>query len=332
MISAARADVLRVVLDGLLDHGPTRHHLPDDPVGIVREYERSDDRELVALFAALLAYGRVSSIRSSLRALFGGLGPSPADSVRERAHLSDAWAPGFQHRWTRRDDVVGLMEAVRRMWAEEGSLGEALAERVRVERGFERGLSAWVRELRDRAASAQTRAPGRPTPRILRRSGPVEPSRGLRFLLADPAGPSACKRLRLFLRWMARPDDGIDLGVWEGLVDPAELIVPLDVHWARIGPRLGLARRRIPDGRMARELSENLRRIRPEDPLVYDFPVCHLGIAGGCPGTITVEHCLGCALSEGCASGRRRIASRRTSTRMQDPLNRTDGQRNQNAT
>jgi hypothetical protein len=118
---------------------------------------------------------------------------------------------------------------------------------------------------------------------------------------------------------MIRPEDGIDLGVWSGQLAPSELIVPLDVHWARIGPRLGLCRRRIPDARMAREITESLRRIRPEDPLVYDFPVCHLGIAGGCPAALTVTHCRRCPLQASCPTGRRRIASANNYTRMQDP-------------
>jgi hypothetical protein len=34
------------------------------------------------------------------------------------------------------------------------------------------------------------------------------------FFFPSPATGSACKRLCMFLRWMVRPDDGIDLGLW----------------------------------------------------------------------------------------------------------------------
>jgi hypothetical protein len=42
-------------------------------------------------------------------------------------------------------------------------------------------------------------------------------------LLPDPRGGSASKRLVLFLRWMVRPADGVDLGLWP--VEPARLEV-----------------------------------------------------------------------------------------------------------
>ena len=44
------------------------------------------------------------------------------------------------------------------------------------------------------------------------RSG-SQPSTGLKYLLADPAKSSPCKRLNLFLRWVVR-DDAVDLGLW----------------------------------------------------------------------------------------------------------------------
>lgn len=282
------------MLDRLLDDAGPRRHLDNDPIGLVRPYRGVDSQELVGLFAALLAYGRVASIRASLRLLFHEWGPDPAAALREDRHLRADWAPGFQHRWTRREDVRDLMQAVRTVWNSEGSLGAALAARVSASGDFERGLVLLLRELR-----------------AIGRRGRRE-SRGLRFLLADPSSGSACKRLRLYLRWMIRPDDGIDLGLWGGRFERSVLVVPLDVHWARMGPRLGLTRRSAPDGRMALEITENLRRIRPEDPLAYDFPVCHLGIGGACPEALTSGDCRRCPLRGGCATGRRRAPLRST--------------------
>jgi uncharacterized protein (TIGR02757 family) len=90
---------------------------------------------------------------------------------------------------------------------------------------------------------------------------------------------SACKRLHLFLRWMARKDE-VDPGVWSGL-DPARLMIPLDTHMFRIARTLELTRRKQADMRAALEITEAFRTICPEDPARYDFSLTRLGIREG---------------------------------------------------
>ncbi|MCA9728890.1 MAG: DUF2400 family protein, partial [Candidatus Eisenbacteria bacterium] len=106
------------------------------------------------------------------------------------------------------------------------------------------------------------------------------------------------------------PDDGIDLGTWSALLPSSDLTVPLDTHWARMGPRLGFTRRRVPGRRMAEDITDSLRSIDPSDPLRFDFPICHLGIRGHCPEDLSVSHCLTCPLAPVCVTGTRRIARR----------------------
>src|SRR6266545_3154058 len=62
------------------------------------------------------------------------------------------------------------------------------------------------------------------------------------FFFPSPASGSACKRLCMYLRWMVRPDDGIDLRLWRG-ISPSKLIIPVDAHIQRISRFLGLTRR-----------------------------------------------------------------------------------------
>ena len=57
-----------------------------------------------------------------------------------------------------------------------------------------------------------------------------------------------------------------------------ELVVPIDTHMCRICTELGLTRRRAPDLRMALDVTEGFRRIRPDDPVRYDFALTRLGI------------------------------------------------------
>jgi uncharacterized protein (TIGR02757 family) len=125
----------------------------------------------------------------------------------------------------------------------------------------------------------------------------------VRAFLSDPASGSACKRLNLFLRWMVRPDDGLDLGLWAP-VRPDQLVIPLDTHEARISRYLGLSDRRTVDWKMAVEVTEGLRRLDPSDPVRYDFALSRLGILDECPRRRDPVKCRRCPLVPVCTLGR----------------------------
>src|SRR3569832_1913961 len=122
---------------------------------------------------------------------------------------------------------------------------------------------------------------------------------GLRQLLSSPASGSACKRLNLFLRWMVRPDDNVDFGLWKE-IPPGKLVIPLDTHIIRISRYLGLTARKSPDWKMAKEITYSLKRLDPHDPLKYDFSLCHLGISGACPIEKDRAKCSVCPLLAAC--------------------------------
>lgn len=84
----------------------------------------------------------------------------------------------------------------------------------------------------------------------------------------------------MFLRWMVRKDrQGVDFGCWNR-IRPEQLLMPLDVHVDRIARRLGLLHRRQTDWQAVLELTENLRRFDPADPVKYDFALFGLGVIG----------------------------------------------------
>jgi uncharacterized protein (TIGR02757 family) len=118
------------------------------------------------------------------------------------------------------------------------------------------------------------------------------------FLFPAPLAGSACKRLCMFLRWVVRPADGIDLGIWHG-VTPAQLVIPVDTHISRICSYLGFTGRSSADWRMAQEITAALRRLDPADPVKYDFSLAHLGISEGCNG-VDPQRCLSCAIKGIC--------------------------------
>ena len=99
--------------------------------------------------------------------------------------------------------------------------------------------------------------------------------------------------MNLFLRWMVRPDDGVDIGSWS-FISPSRLVIPLDVHVMRLSRHLSLTDRKTSGWKTAVEVTAALRRLDPEDPVKYDFLLCHLGMMKKCPWGRDVRVCPGC--------------------------------------
>jgi uncharacterized protein (TIGR02757 family) len=240
-----------------------------DPVHIVRRYSGRDDREVVAFCAAALAFGRVASVLQSIESLLGAMGPSPAAFVRAfdpRRHRTRI--DPLVHRWIRGRDLVALLLILRRMLGESGSIEAFFLE------GDEPGspdVGPALDSFSTRALETDVRAA----------YGSSPPARlGVSYFFPRPSAGSACKRLNLFLRWMVRTD-AIDMGVWTK-VPPGRLIVPLDTHVIRLGRCLRLTRYLSPGWKMAAEITTSLRSLDPEDPIRYDFSLCHVGMMNAC--------------------------------------------------
>jgi len=102
----------------------------------------------------------------------------------------------------------------------------------------------------------------------------------------------------MYLRWMIRPDDRIDLGAWR-TIPPSKLAIPVDAHIQSICVLLRLTARKQADWKMACEITAALRKLTPEDPVRYDFSICHLGISEGCSGSDS-GNCTDCPLIGHC--------------------------------
>jgi uncharacterized protein (TIGR02757 family) len=232
-----------------------------DPVHIVRRFTSREDREVVGFCAAALAFGRVASVLQSIESLLAAMGPAPAAFVREFDVKRDGRAlKPLVHRWIRGGDLTALMLILQRMVRESGSIENFFAE----------------------GDDPSTPDVGRALDSFSTRAMQTDFRGGARvgYFFPRPAAGSACKRLNLFLRWMVRKD-AIDLGVWSR-VSPSRLIVPLDTHVIRVGRCLRLTKYISPGWKMAAEITAALRAIDPDDPVRYDFSLCHIGMMHAC--------------------------------------------------
>ncbi len=243
-------------------------HSVADPVWRVHRYPRPEDREVVALIASALAFGRVQSVLNSVDGMLKVMGESPAAFTRHFDPQRDRQAfRHLVHRWTDGADFAALVWIMRQMIDQSGSIEHFFAE----------GLEPDATDVGDALESFSTRALALDVSAIY---GRRKPKPGVAYFFSRPSSGGACKRLNLFLRWMVR-SDRIDLGVWKK-VRPAQLIIPLDTHVIRLGRCLRLTTRKSPGWRMAAEITASLRAIDPADPVRFDFSICHVGMMNAC--------------------------------------------------
>ncbi len=285
-------------LDALIAQTDRTRRRDDDPVSFVHRYEDPHDREVVALVAALLAFGNVKAIRTSIaRLLDRVLRDTNVGPARAIAMLSDteiaARLDGFVHRVYRGEDLARVLVGAARLRREHGSIAASL-----------------VHFARDARLDVPPTLASRPQiARVLAGlgdalRGPLPHRSGLVHLVPDVRRGSACKRLLLFLRWMCRRDDGVDLGLSD--FPASELVIPLDTHVHRIARNLDLTRRTDASMKTAIEITDALSRFDPADPVKYDFAICHLGVSRQCPSRRDPVRCDACVVRTVCRHWRAR--------------------------
>ena len=232
-----------------------REAIHPDPLEVLYDYEEILDREIVALVASSLAYGKVQQILRSVILVLERM-PMPSAFLQSASpqFLRNMFA-GFRHRVYTGEELSALLLGVKRALERHGSLQGCFTAGLHDDQETVLpALSRFVAELTAEFGSLPTR------------------------LLPSPAGGSACKRLNLFLRWMVRRDE-VDPGGWDN-VPRSKLVVPLDTHMHRICRALKLTARRQANLRTAVEITDAFKRIAPEDPVRYDFALTRLGMAG----------------------------------------------------
>ncbi|MBF0507093.1 MAG: TIGR02757 family protein [Nitrospirae bacterium] len=239
-----------------------------DPIEFPHQYSRPEDIEVVAFIASCFAYGKVDLFKAVLKRIFAHMGQSPCDFLaafnvkKQRGLFAD-----MQYRFNRNDDIVCLLYVISRVLRKYGSLEAAFRGRFKeTDKNIGNGLSGLVDTLL-----------GIDTTVVY---GDAEKRGGFLQFLPSPSRGSACKRMNMFLRWMVRDRD-IDFGLWKE-IPKNKLVIPLDVHIARISKCLGFTRRATADWKMAVEITESLKAIDPDDPVKYDFALCHQGITRVC--------------------------------------------------
>ncbi len=230
--------------------------IKEDPVSIPHLFTRKQDIEIAGFFAAVFSWGKRSTIIDKSKELLKRMDNAPYDFVLNADHKRLKGLAGFKHRTFCEDDLYYFIEFLRHHYSKNETLESAFTKGItNNDSSIEKGLIGF----KDYFFSQEH----------LRRTEKH---------ISSPQQNSTCKRLNMFLRWMVRKDNnGVDFGIWNS-ISPSQLVCPVDLHVARVSKRFGLLKRKQIDWQAAMELTAELRKLDPNDPVKYDFALFSLGI------------------------------------------------------
>jgi uncharacterized protein (TIGR02757 family) len=247
---------LKAFLDQKTDEYNRVDFIKDDPIVIPHRFNKLQDIEIAALFAAVFAWGNRTTIINKATELLQLMDNSPYQFITDHQPQDLKPLLSFKHRTFNTTDLLYFIHFLQFHYSTNTSLETAFSKWMRKsDTDTENALNGFYYyffSLED--------APPRTHKHI-----------------ASPQKKSTCKRLNMFLRWMVRRDKhGVDFGLWRKL-SPAQLICPIDVHVARVARRFNLLQRNAIDWQAAIELTDHLRTLDKDDPVKYDFALFGLG-------------------------------------------------------
>jgi uncharacterized protein (TIGR02757 family) len=249
---------LKAFLDEKSDQFNQPGFIANDPVSIPHLFTRKQDIEIAGFFAAMLAWGQRVTIIRKCRELMALMDDDPYSFIVGHRSADLKRFKDFKHRTFNNTDTLYFIEALRSIYKQYGSM-EAAFNVQPADETIENGLI----HFHHRFFSLED-----------------FPKRTKKHL-PTPERKSTCKRLVMYLRWMVRNDKrGVDFGIWK-TISPSQLICPCDLHVDRVARKLKLIKRKQTDWQTALELTANLRKFDPADPVKYDFALFGLGIEEG---------------------------------------------------
>ncbi|MBP7514988.1 MAG: TIGR02757 family protein [Flavobacteriales bacterium] len=245
---------LKALLDSAYERYARPEFVEDDPINIPRAFSRREDAETIGFLTATIAWGQRVTIINNAKKLVGLLDGAPFEFVMNATETDLSQLDRFVHRTFNGIDARHFIRGIRHLYVAHGGIEHAFLENGEVGE-----MGAAIARFKSRF---------------------FEPSHEARTRkhVADPSKGSNAKRINMFLRWMVRPDDhGVDLGLWKR-IPAAALHVPLDVHTGRVARELGLLKRKQDDWKSVVELTGQLRKFDPLDPVKYDIALFGIGV------------------------------------------------------
>lgn len=225
--------------------------IPDDPISIPHQFSKKEDIEIAAFLSAIIAWGQRKTILNNANKMMAFMDYSPHDFILNHTEKDYKQLEGFVHRTFNSTDLMVFFSNLQSIYLNHGGLEACFQSEKEISK-----------QLSDFKALFFSKYDIKRTHKHL----------------ADPLKGSSAKRLNMFLRWMVRNDSKeIDFGIWKSL-NPSDLMLPLDIHTATVGRKLGLLKRKQNDWKAVEEITAALRDYDKSDPVKYDFALFGMGV------------------------------------------------------
>jgi len=277
---------LKEFLDVKVDQYNRPNFIQNDPICIPHQYTKKQDIEIAAFFAAILAWGQRKTIINKCNELFERMDNDPHNFMLHHGEDDLKRLLGFKHRTFNDTDLLYFVAFFNQHYQQFDSLEPAFLSPSDVFRTdfltdeLQHGYTKYASSSCMLSELTQQEPKTERSLNYFRSyffSLPDYPRRTIKHI-SSPMQKSTCKRLNMFLRWMVRKDNkGVDFGIWN-TIKPSDLICPCDVHVDRVARKLGLIERKQTDWRTAVELTNELLKFDPMDPVKYDFALFGLGV------------------------------------------------------
>lgn len=237
-------------IDELVRIYETPDFIASDPISIPHRYNGKKDIEISGFISSLVAYGSRKVFIKKLDELFSIAQNEPYNFIM---NFEPEMIGDFNYRFGKPEDFINVFLVLKELYQKDGGLEELFKY------GYESGdifkvvTDYFYSRVKDNAGQ------------------------GFYFMIPNPSNGGAMKRMCMFLRWMVRKPP-VDFGIWD-FMPQSELLIPLDVHVARISREMGLLTRSSNDFKAVLELTENLKKLDRDDPIKYDFAMFGYGIA-----------------------------------------------------
>ena len=269
---------IKKLLRELADTYETREFSAGDPSRIVRQYRSARDIEVAAFITAMLSFGKREQFLQKAGMIFVLAGKHPAQWIR-----SGAWQNNFPcgtrkfYRFFSYDDMRDIFAALQNILEEHSSFGTYVKKAYEAECAVRREIfkvnGAGIKTANRKARQAEFFSASSALLHVIANAFP-------QCRAVPQKGASANKRTNMFLRWMVRTNSPVDAGLWTWF-SPADLLIPLDTHVLRQAKNFGLiSERSAATEKTARELTDALKRIWPDDPCRGDFALFGAGVSG----------------------------------------------------
>lgn len=259
--------ITKTELEALTERYETEDFIKDDPIQFPHRFLSEDsghcqtstpkynreDIEIAAFISSLFAYGNRKVFIKKLNELFSIMNNQPLEYV---LNFDEKSLKGFNYRFAKDFDIIEVFKILQKLYKEDGGLKSLFEYGY----GIDKTISTMFQAVCDYFYS----------------NIKSEVAMGFYHLIPNPQNGGAMKRMNMYLRWMVRKPP-VDLGVWE-FIPTSELLIPLDVHVARLSREMGLLNRSSNDFKAVLELSKNLKAFAPEDPVKFDFAIFGLGV------------------------------------------------------